>query len=176
MTDLRKAAEMALEFVSWFASHDHSVRPKHKAPEIAEALRQALAQEWVCCVCGDLKALGIVHSADAPCFHYTKRDCDNCESLRRAAWDRINELEDRIDEYILKEEQQEPVAWMGIDSWGVVNKFRTNQFGGAIPLYKTPPKREWVGLDGEIPGLGLVTEEFYNGMLFAEDILKEKNT
>jgi len=37
-------------------------------------------------------------------------------------------------------------------------------------------KREWVGLDGEIPGLGLVTEEFYNGMLFAEDYLREKNT
>jgi len=44
MTDLRKAAEMALEFVSWFASDDHSIKPKHKAPEIAEALRQALAQ------------------------------------------------------------------------------------------------------------------------------------
>jgi hypothetical protein len=38
------------------------------------------------------------------------------------------------------------------------------------------PEREWVGLDGEIPGLGLVTEEFYNGMIFAEDILREKNT
>ena len=37
-------------------------------------------------------------------------------------------------------------------------------------------KREWVGLDGEIPGLGLVTEEFYNGMIFAEDILRERNT
>ena len=36
-------------------------------------------------------------------------------------------------------------------------------------------KSKWVGLDGEIPGLGLVTEEFYNGMLFAEDILREKN-
>jgi len=36
-------------------------------------------------------------------------------------------------------------------------------------------QREWVGLDGEIPGLGLVTEEFYNGMIFAEDILREKN-
>ena len=36
-------------------------------------------------------------------------------------------------------------------------------------------RREWVGLDGEIPGLGLVTEEFYNGMLFAEDYLREKN-
>ena len=45
MTDLRKAAEMALEFVSWFASDDHSIRPTHKAPEIAEALRQALAQK-----------------------------------------------------------------------------------------------------------------------------------
>lgn len=42
MSDLRKAAEMALEFVTWFASDDHSIRPKHKAPEIAEALRQAL--------------------------------------------------------------------------------------------------------------------------------------
>ena len=48
MSDLRKAAKMALEFVEWFASDDHSIRPNHKAPEIAEALRQALAQsEWV---------------------------------------------------------------------------------------------------------------------------------
>jgi hypothetical protein len=37
-------------------------------------------------------------------------------------------------------------------------------------------ERKWVGLDGEIPGLGLVTEEFYNGMIVAEDILREKNT
>ena len=48
MSDLRKAAKMALEFVEWFASDDHSIRPNHKAPEIAESLRQALAQpEWV---------------------------------------------------------------------------------------------------------------------------------
>jgi hypothetical protein len=46
----------------------------------------------------------------------------------------------------------------------------------AEPLYTAPPKREWVGLDDDIPGLGLVTEEFYNGMIFAEDILREKNT
>jgi len=43
-------------------------------------------------------------------------------------------------------------------------------------LAQPEQKKEWVGLDGEIPGLGLVTEEFYNGMLFAEDILREKNT
>ena len=37
-------------------------------------------------------------------------------------------------------------------------------------------EREWVGLDDDIPGLGLVTEEFYNGMLCAEDILRKRNT
>jgi hypothetical protein len=37
-------------------------------------------------------------------------------------------------------------------------------------------QREWVGLDGDIPSLGLVTEEFYNGMLCAEDILRRRNT
>ena len=36
-------------------------------------------------------------------------------------------------------------------------------------------ERKWVGLDSEIPGLCLVTEEFYNGMIFAEDVLREKN-
>jgi len=37
-------------------------------------------------------------------------------------------------------------------------------------------KHEWVGLGDDIPGLGLVTEEFYNGMLCAEDILRKRNT
>ena len=37
-------------------------------------------------------------------------------------------------------------------------------------------ERKWVGLDGDIPGLGLVTDEFYNGMITAEDILRERNT
>jgi hypothetical protein len=37
-------------------------------------------------------------------------------------------------------------------------------------------QKEWVGLDGDIPSLGLVTEEFYNGMLCAEDILRKRNT
>ena len=37
-------------------------------------------------------------------------------------------------------------------------------------------ERKWVGLDDEIPGLGLVTDEFYNGMIVAEDILRKRNT
>jgi hypothetical protein len=37
-------------------------------------------------------------------------------------------------------------------------------------------EHEWKGLDDEIPGLGLVTDEFYNGMIVAEDILRKRNT
>jgi hypothetical protein len=44
MNDLRKAAEMALEFVEWLCSDDHSVKPKNNALKTREALRQALAQ------------------------------------------------------------------------------------------------------------------------------------
>lgn len=99
MTDLRKAAEDLLEGVeAAIKAGDWKVDGACDPDSAIVRLRQALAQEWVCCVCGDPKALGIVHSADAPCFHYTKRDCDNCESLRRAAWDRINELEAKLEE------------------------------------------------------------------------------
>jgi hypothetical protein len=66
--NLRQAAEMALKYFE----DAHGLEDTEVA--IKEALRQALAQEWVCCVCGDPKALGIVHSADAPCFYYTKRE------------------------------------------------------------------------------------------------------
>ena len=44
MSDLREAAEMALEFVDWLCGDDHSVKPKNKALEVRKALRQALAQ------------------------------------------------------------------------------------------------------------------------------------
>ena len=42
--NLRKAAEMALEFVDWLCGDDHSVKPKNNALKTREALRQALAQ------------------------------------------------------------------------------------------------------------------------------------
>jgi hypothetical protein len=66
----------------------------------------------------------------------------------------------------------EPVAWR--EAVGTVTCYYDyNEDGRGEPLYL---HREWVGLDGDIPGLGLVTEEFYNGMLCAEDILRKKNT
>jgi hypothetical protein len=52
----------------------------------------------------------------------------------------------------------------------------TGWFANAMMAMHDHVKREWVGLDGDIPDLGLVTEEFYNGMLCAEDILRKRNT
>ena len=43
MTD-KELLQMALEWVEWFASDDHSVRPTIKAREIAEAIKARLAQ------------------------------------------------------------------------------------------------------------------------------------
>jgi len=66
----------------------------------------------------------------------------------------------------------EPVAWREV-AGKTTHYYEYNEEGRGEPLYL---HREWVGLDGDIPGLGLVTEEFYNGMLCAEDILRKRNT
>ncbi len=94
---------------------------------------------------------------------------------------------------IAEAEKQEPVAWHEPGAYGNVTTHKDWALAnGWEPLYAAPvhasdisqervdetAKRghEWVGLDGDIPGLGLVTEEFYNGMLCAEDILRRRNT
>jgi hypothetical protein len=95
---------------------------------------------------------------------------------------------------IAEAEKQEPVAWIRNKAMWCTGELLLQSIGAEIeiPLYTAPVhasdisqervdetakrKHEWVGLDSEIPGLGLVTEEFYNGMIFAEDILREKNT
>jgi hypothetical protein len=91
---------------------------------------------------------------------------------------------------IAEAEKQEAVAWMWKD--GTLTSDPDFADGTWTPLFTAPVhasdisqkcvdetakrKHEWVGLDGDIPGLGLVTEEFYNGMLCAEDILRRRNT
>jgi hypothetical protein len=149
MSDLRKAAEMALAKLDhlWEIAVDERMGTD-VLPEI-QALRQALAQP----------------------------DNDLKEAIKKGtkAWAGIDPTK-WVDE-LRGGEEQEPVAWLNDREEMYFDKedaFR-NSDGFIQPLYTAPPKREWVGLDGEIPGLGLVTEEFYNGMLFAEDVLRERN-
>jgi hypothetical protein len=82
MTDLRKAAEMALESLEDFGSDSIALKLKARM-----ALRQALAQP-----------VDAVNISQERVDETAKRNCDNCESLRKAAWDRINELEAKLAE------------------------------------------------------------------------------
>jgi len=99
----------------------------------------------------------------------------------------IDISQERVDE--TAKDRHEPVAWREV-AGKTTHYYDYNEQGRGEPLYAAPQpdlarvgevgvwgdKREWVGLDDDIPGLGLVTEEFYNGMLCAEDILRKRNT
>ena len=82
----------------------------------------------------------------------------------------IDMSQERVDETAKR--KHEPVAWREV-AGKTTQYYDYNEAGRGEPLYL---HREWVGLDDDIPGLGLVTEEFYNGMLCAEDILRKRNT
>ena len=206
MTDLRKAAEMALEALEEFCELQTMLRPIERRNALRKALAQPeqepLGSEWVPCV----KLPVIVHVRN-------QRDGETHISTREGITpvlpddlimrgvageeypigrelfertytfdvDAVNMNQEHVDETAKRE--HEPVAWMGVDSWGVVTKFRTNPFGGAIPLYKTPPKREWVGLTDEEIGTLTVFDGLHHieTPLLADFIrateakLKEKN-
>ena len=119
MTDLRKAAEMALEALEWNYGTDlenieNCMAWLDKMNATIPALRQALAQP-----------------------------------------------------------EQEPVAWVYN---GILHEFDPSEFATSEvkPLYTAPPKREWVGLEDE--DVATVKNEFNRGALWAEQVLKEKNT
>lgn len=152
--DLRKAAEMALEALkdTHYRIIDAGLLDQdllNRNFTVATALRQALAQEY------------------------------NHESLRLATKDYIQELEDRVDEYTLKEEQQKPVAWMYVNTDGECEQIEYGEpfdDPSVTPLYTTPPKREWVGLtDMEIEDI-YEQEGCADIVLLTEAKLKEKNT
>ena len=208
MTDLRKAAEMALEALetlwdilddidtasdmakendAWYRKRVEALQKKRWDTMITtdgyklkdgpvEALRQALAkpeQEQKT----PLKVLNLTVFTENRLRNgrvydvetlqaMTSRDILAIPDIGKKALKEVMEAldvyavnisQERVDETAKR--KHEPVAWLTEKRYAELHT----------------AKREWVGLDGEIPGLGLVTEEFYNGMLFAEDILRERN-
>jgi hypothetical protein len=165
MTDLRKAAEMALEFVEWFASDDHSVRPQHKAPEVVEALRQALAQPEQEPV-GYVTIETISSWAKVPSIKWFKKPTEG--PLYTAPVDAVNISQERVDETAKRE--QEPFIYVREDNERPFGGYEhcSEADAGAFPVYTAPPKhytaqdvidvvdavvnalkREWVGLTDE---------------------------
>ena len=80
-----------------------------------------------------------------------------------------------------KQPEQEPVAWLYRDLWGVMKLSQTMPPPvGAFPVYTAPPQRTWVGLTDEEIEQGCkeswVTEQaFQSAVWWAEAKLKEKN-
>ena len=163
MSDLRKAAEMALEALDclpWQASPI--------AVEATKALRQALDDK-------------------PPVKTYCGGKPNYCTPEATPDVDAVNTSQERVDETAKGE--QEPVAWImempppsGADRSVRMTSCKevTQDWENAIPLYTAPPKREWVELakedmpDGDNPMFD--TNEFYAGMAWAAAKLKEKNT
>jgi hypothetical protein len=83
----------------------------------------------------------------------------------------------------LAQQEQEPVAWMLTDDSGMRFVSVDRPHPDFVPLYTTPPRREWRGLkeweinDGrdQLPTEDLCNWSFRQGVYFAEAKLKEKN-
>ena len=96
-------------------------------------------------------------------------------AMQNVAWRTLDTIEGL--ETALAQTEQQPVAWMMPDYGDVLSASEADGTGiYNIPLYTSPPRKEWVGLtDEEIKGIldcgrgGLVD------IKKAEQILKEKN-
>ena len=154
MTD-RELLQQALEWVEWFASDDHSVRPTSKAREIAEAIQARLAQPepepepepepvaWQVKFCDDD---GIPQIAWFPHPVHPK------SNLAKRPY---------IEEPLYTLEQVKDVAQKLAD----------------CALMSSPPKKEWVGLtDEEVEDILKLSKDAHEATKRIEAKLKEKNT
>ena len=159
MTDLRKAAEQALEALEWINRvNAMDYEYQRKAQEPIQALRQALAQPEEKM---RIEGSGKLTTKPYPDGYESERD------FRKA----------------LAQPEQEPVAWGFRRKDGAILDIKNaDEHEGyekiyTVPLYTTPSNREWVGLTKEefeqaVDGL----EDLEDCWAQIEAKLKEKNT
>ena len=156
MTDLRKAAEMALEVMEYNRANG---TPNMGAA--IEALRQALAQAEQEPV-GYVTIENISSWAQVPSIKWFKKPTDGPLYTAPPA---------------LAQPEQEPVAWVYN---GILHEFDPSEFATSevTPLYIAPPKRKWVGLTDEEVESWRGNYDFFDSALVreVEAKLKEKNT
>ena len=166
MTDLRKAAEMALDALENHTAIKHPQQRQYRDDAI-EALRQALAQP---------EQEPVAYVTIEPAIDGDWRKCPSIKWFNKPTDGPLYTAPPA-----LAQPEQEPVAWVYN---GILHEFDPSEFATSevTPLYIAPPKREWVGLtDDELKSLCDEWQIIYGGYVrpFAETIeakLKEKNT
>ena len=128
MTDLRQAAQMALEALEATSSYD--IPPTSQVRSATTALRTALEQQAEP-VHGDIRALKYrIHELEGEVMGY-KRMLDVAEAASQP------------------QQQAEPVAWMDREG----DLYKIPEIPEWAPphtmLYTAPPQRQWVGLTDE---------------------------
>ena len=171
MSDLRKAAEMALEFCEDIGDlggpypYVNETAVVSDSRKVLQALRQALAQTEkppVKTYCGGKPNYCAPEVTPEVTGEVTEEvgACVTC-GAPKSEWlvDAVNMSQERVDETAKRE--HEPVAWAypeffdGLKNngcWTVYEKEGKGPHRDGIertPLYTAPPKREWVGLTDE---------------------------
>ena len=155
-----EAMKQALDFLEWFAGDDHSIRPKHKAPEIAAALRQAIEFEemvkkgtkawagtpddWVDDLRGGAEkqepvAFRNTETGEFCTGGFLRKDWAKWQPLYTAPVHASDMSQERVDE--TAKDQLVPDGMIPISNGGIATSTPTDFFA--------PPKREWVGLTDE---------------------------
>ncbi len=82
----------------------------------------------------------------------------------------------RLNKVIEEAENVEPVAWYYADGQGITFSTKKPDRELAVPLYTTPPQREWVGLtEDEVTQTAVTNQSSYQFARAIEAKLKEKN-
>lgn len=161
MTDLRKAAELALEALEEYCITRTITRPIASS----DALRQALAQKQTKCPrCGEVNPAEI-HTCSPQVAQPEQEKESTAQTVdprlllgrsnnfTKETENRLCDIERRLaaieTQPALAQPEQEPIAWKD-KAYGNLHH---QNFGNSIPLYTAPLKREWVGLtEDEIIG------------------------
>ncbi len=172
MTDLRKAAEMALGALERYAFTEGIA---------IQALRQALAQpETEPVYAFRRKGLDEFCTCDKRRYDELagKPDLFEVTVFYTAPVDAVNMSQERVDETVKREHEPYGYLWFAHQMERRFTHYRPKEeqrIGEVTPIYTAPPKREWVGLTG-LEQKELMAMNSRYAVFETEAKLKEKNT
>ena len=179
MTDLRKAAEMALD--AMLSEYSTGGENKYSPWDVIEALRQALAQPKYHrgdrLLCLESEEYCVIHISGTD-RQWVKFPDSHIGAYTNEQVQELFELLPKETDEALAQPEQEPIGYLCENAVG--HKYfrwkKPNSVYRPIALYAAPPKREWVGLTDDEKLISIWKDgSFHHGVEWAEAKLKEKN-